>query len=109
MNLECIAEEDSGDNQTDEQPQFKVAENYPLRLQRPHAEVLLINYSEIKDTLEQKVGFKCEECFRQDTAITAIKKAIKKKKDQRVSKFYKYIILDMDDQSVELEKFGIKI
>lgn len=52
MDLPVITEEHhGGTNETDEHIQVLVAENYPLRQVRPHAEVLLVSYSDIKAVL----------------------------------------------------------
>ena len=83
----------------------KIAETYPLRRPKPYPEVLLVSFSDVKQTLEQKVGFKCDDCYMEDSAITMIKNKIwdVKNKDK---KFYDYIMVDLDDLTIIIERFG---
>jgi hypothetical protein len=95
----------TGTNETDEHMKFKVPENYPLRKPKAHAEVLLVSYSDAKAILEQKIGFKCDEGFMEESGLSMIKKRINEVEDKG-REFYKYIMVDLDDVTIIIERFG---
>jgi len=95
----------TGTNETDEHMKFKVPENYPLRAPKAHTEVLLVSYSDAKTILETKVGFKCDEGFMEESGLSLIKKRIREFEDKG-KEFYKYIMVDLDDVTIIIERFG---
>tara|TARA_B110000285_G_C15118623_1_gene615663 strand:+ start:1985 stop:2239 length:255 start_codon:yes stop_codon:yes gene_type:complete len=72
IELPVITEENPGATGTDEQIQYKPAENYPLRQPKNYSEVLLVSYSDIKPLLQQKIGFKCDEAYMEDGGMEKI-------------------------------------
>jgi len=75
IELPVITEEKPGENgtyETNEQVEYKPAENYPLRQPKPYSEVLLVSFSDIKPVLQQKIGFKCDECYMEDGGMEKI-------------------------------------
>jgi len=77
IELPVITEENPGATGTDEQIQYKPAENYPLRQPKSYSEVLLVSYSEIKPILQQKIGFKCDETYMEDGGMEKIQNKIR--------------------------------
>ena len=73
---------------------------------KPWAEVLLVSYSEIRNTMQDKIGFKCDDVKMEEMAVASIKKALAKGDK---SKFFKYIIVDLDEVNIIIERFGRSI
>jgi hypothetical protein len=75
IDLPVITEEKPGDSavfETTEQVDYKPAENYPLRQPKSYSEVLLVSFSDIKPVLQQKIGFKCDDCYMEDGGMEKI-------------------------------------
>ena len=106
INLPVIQEErQGGTNPTNEEQQYQVAESYPLKRPRKDPEVLLVSYSDVKNVLETKIGFKCDDCNMEENALALVKKAIRNKQDKGKA-FYKYVLVDLDDITIIIERFG---
>lgn len=59
-------------------PTIKVApETYPLRKPSGHGEVLLVSYSDLKNIMETKIGFKCDEAYMEDNSMEKIQQRIR--------------------------------
>ena len=67
-------EEPVEEPQQEEEVELQVAESYPLRQLRPYAEVLLVSFTDVKKTMEEKIGFKCDDCFMEESGISMVKK-----------------------------------
>jgi hypothetical protein len=113
LDLPIITEEKpgaTGTNETDEHGHFKVPENYPLRQPKPYSEVLLVSYDEIKSLMETKIGFKCDESYMEDQGMEKIEaKILKYQQDSKKNPFYKYILVNIDEVSIIIERFGRSI
>lgn len=83
-------------------------ENYPLRELGANPEVLLVSYSDLKPVIEGKIGYKCEESQMETMAIEKIEEAIFKYTSAK-RPFYKFIIVDLDDVTIIIDRFGRKI
>ena len=46
---------------TQEEVEYKVQEYYPLKRPTKDAEVLLVSFSDAKQCLQEKIGFKCDD------------------------------------------------
>jgi len=44
--------------------------------------VLLVSYSDIKSLLETKVGYKCDESYMEESALSMVKKKIRERNDK---------------------------
>ena len=77
-------------------------ETFPLRKSKGHAEVLLVGFIEIKEILENKIGYMCDEVNTEQEAVLVVKKALKSNEKP----FYKYIIVDLDEGTINIERFG---
>ena len=111
VQLPIITEEKpgfTGTNETNEQELLRMPENYPLRQLRPEPEVLLVSYSDLKPVVEQKIGFKCEEAQMENMAMEKIENAIRMHQDKK-RQFYKYIMVDLDDVTIIIDRMGRKI
>lgn len=111
VHLAPISEEKpgaTGQTNTEDKPEFKPPENYPLRQPQGYPEVLLVSYSDIKQLVETKIGFKCDESFMEDQGIEKIKMGIRNWQDKK-RPFYKYVLVDLDDVTIIIERFGRKI
>lgn len=106
--LPAITEEKPGATGTNETNEYKVPENYPLRQMKGHAEVLLVSYGDIKDVMQTKLGFKCDEGYMEDNGMEKIHQRIRDVQDGK-RKFYKYILVDIDDVTIIIERFGRSI
>ena len=69
------------------------------------AEVLLVSYSEVKICMQEKLGLRCEDVKMEEMAVQAIKKALLKDN----LRFFKFIIVDLDEVSIIIERFGRSI
>lgn len=69
-------------------------------------EVLLVSYSDIKQTIQDKIGMRCEDVKMEEMAVAAVKKVIAKADNK---KFFKFIIVDLDEVSIIIERFGRSI
>jgi hypothetical protein len=78
VQLNVITEEKPGATGTNESNVFKPAENYPLRKPHSFPEVLLVSASDLKQVLEQKIGFKCEDAQMENMGVEKIEEAIRK-------------------------------
>jgi len=83
-------------------------ETYPLRKPKGHTEVLLVSYSDLKSVLETKIGFKCDDVQMEEGGIGIIKKRLRDFQDKK-KKFYSFILVNLDDVSIIIERFGRKI
>lgn len=81
---------------------------YPLRRAENYPEVLLVSYSDLKAVLVEKIGYKCDDVQMEENAVGIIKKRIREYQDKN-KKFYSYIIVNLDDVSIIIERFGRKI
>jgi hypothetical protein len=72
----------------------------------PYAEVLLVSYSDLKSMVQEKLGYKVEDVKMEDMAVAAIKKVLAKGDNK---KFFKFIIVDLDEVSIIIERFGRSI
>ena len=105
--LPTINEEKYGATSTNQSGQYKMNENYPLKQLKPHNEVLLVNYHDLKAVLTEKLGFRCDDSQTESMAIERVEYAIKQTTNSK-KPFLDYIILDMDDPSVILDRFARK-
>lgn len=106
--LPAITEEKPGATGTNETNEYKVPENYPLRQPRAFAEVLLVSYGDIKNVMETKIGFKCDESYMEDNGMEKIHQRIRDVQDGK-RPFYKYVLVDIDDVTIIIERFGRSI
>lgn len=81
-------------------------ETYPIKKMTSYPEVLLVSYSDIKNCMQEKLGFRVEDVKMEEMAIAAIKKILHKGDNK---KFYKFIIVDLDEVSIIIERFGRSI
>lgn len=81
-------------------------ETYPLKKMLPYAEVLLVSYSDLKPCVQEKLGYKVDDVKMEEMAVAAIKKVLHKGDNK---KFYKFIIVDLDEVSIIIERFGRSI
>ena len=81
-------------------------ESYPLKKMLSYAEVLLVSYSDLKNMVQEKLGYKVEDVKMEDMAVAAIKKVLAKGDNK---KFFKFIIVDLDEVSIIIERFGRSI
>jgi hypothetical protein len=58
--------------------------------------------------MQDKIGFRCEDVKMEEMAVAAIKKAIGNLKGDN-KKFYKFIIVDLDEISIIIERLGRSI
>jgi hypothetical protein len=54
---------------TDEKVKYKIGENYPLRRPKQYSEAVVMNQPELKNVLQDKIGFKCDECQLEEEAV----------------------------------------
>jgi hypothetical protein len=80
-------------------------EVYPFKPMKSHTEILLVSFSSMKSVLETKIGFRCEDCQMEEAGIAAVKKALQIKQ-QKNTPFYAYIMVDLDDVTIIIERFG---
>ena len=64
-------------NETEELTKIKIAETYPLRQPKNYPEVLLVSFQDAKSVIESKIGFKCDDCYMEDSAISMVKNKIR--------------------------------
>lgn len=83
----------------------KIAETYPLRLPKSYAEVLLVSFPDCKPCIQDKVGFKCDDVYMEDNGMNLVRDRVFAHKEKGKA-FYKYIIVDLDDISIIIERFG---
>lgn len=81
-------------------------ETYPLKKMLAYPEVLLVSYSDLKACMQEKLGYKVEDTKMEEMAIAAIKKVLQKGDNK---KFFKYIVVDLDEVSIIIERFGRSI
>ena len=81
---------------------------YPLRKAQNYPEVLLVSYSDLKSVMIDKIGYKCDDVQMEENAVGIIKKRIREYQDKN-KKFYTYIMVNLDDVSIIIERFGRKI
>jgi hypothetical protein len=55
-----------------------------------------------------KIGYKCDDVQMEENAVGIIKKRIREYQDKN-KKFYTYIMVNLDDVSIIIERFGRKI
>lgn len=67
--------------------------------------MLLVSFGDAKAVLETKIGFKCDDCYMEDSAITMVRNKIRDVQD-RNKVFYSYIMVDLDDVTIIIERFG---
>jgi len=108
VQLNPITEEKPGATGTNASNEFKPAENYPLRQPNSYAEVLLVSASDMKQVIETKIGFKCDDAQMENMGVEKIEEAIRKNQQYR-QPFYKYIMVDLDDVTIIIDRFGRKI
>mmetsp|Transcript_5622 Transcript_5622/g.9693 ORF Transcript_5622/g.9693 Transcript_5622/m.9693 type:complete len:175 (-) Transcript_5622:31-555(-) len=84
---------------------IKIAETYPLRRPKAYPEVLLVSFQDAKQVLENKIGFKCDDCYMEDSALSMVKNKIREVQDKN-KVFYSYIFVDLDDVTIIIERFG---
>ena len=76
-------------------------ESYPLRTKSECCgEILLLSQSDLLPILEQKIGFKCDEAYLEDSALRLIKQSFKP--SNCGCKPYKFIFIDLDDPTIML-------
>jgi len=56
----------------------------------------------------EKIGYKCDDVQMEENAVGIVKKRIREYQDKN-KKFYTYIIVNLDDVSIIIERFGRKI
>jgi hypothetical protein len=79
-------------------------DQFPLRKKNTCcSEVLLVSLSDLVPLLEQKIGFKCDEAFLEDSALRLIKQSFKKNDCDCLT--YQYIMVDLDDPTIILQRF----
>ena len=79
-------------------------ETYPLKVKSTCcSEVLLLSLSDLSVMMEQKVGFKCDEAFLEDSALRLLKNSFKK--NTCTCGPYKHIFVDLDDPTVSVPRF----
>jgi hypothetical protein len=71
--------------------------------------VLLVSYGQLKPVLEQKIGFKCKDCYMEDGAMEIIKNVLLDVKEKKTPAFFTYIMVDLDDLTIIIERFGRSI
>jgi len=69
------------------------------------AEVLLVSYSDLKHTMETKIGYKCDDSYMEDNGMEKINARIRDVQDGK-KKMYQYIMVDIDDVTIIIERFG---
>jgi hypothetical protein len=79
-----------------------------LKKLKANAEVLLVSFNDLKNVLEQKIGFKCDDCYMEDSAMNYIQNKIRDFQDKK-KPFYEYVIVDLDDVSIIVERLGRSI
>ena len=80
-------------------------ENYPLKQLKSYNEVLLINYHDLKSLIIEKLGFRCDDAQTESMAIERLEYAIRQTTHSN-KPFLDYIIIDMDDPTVMLDRFA---
>jgi hypothetical protein len=105
--LPAITEEKAGATGTSSDPQFRVAENYPLKQPKLHPEVLLVNCADIKDTVEKKLGFKCDVASTEQEAQEMVDHAVKQFTEKQ-REFYSYIMVNIDEDNLVYERLKRK-
>lgn len=80
-------------------------ETYPLKSMKTYPEVLLVSSSSLKAVLETKIGFRCEDVQMEEAGIASVKKALQVKQ-QKNTPFFSYIMVDLDDVTIIIERFG---
>jgi len=55
-----------------------------------------------------KIGYKCDDVQMEENAVGILKKRIREYQDKN-KKFYTYIMVNLDDVSIIIERFGRKI
>ena len=66
----------------------------------------MVSYNEAKPIIQDKLGWRCEDVKMEEMAVAAIKKSLAKNDK---NKFFKYIIVDLDEVSIIIERFGRSI
>lgn len=60
--------------------------------------------------MESKIGFKCDESYMEDQGMEKIEARIfKHQQDPKKNPFYKYILVNIDEVSIIIERFGRSI
>jgi hypothetical protein len=67
------------------------------------SEILLLSLSDALPILEDKIGFKCDESFLEDSALRLLKISLNKKSCGCPP--YKYIMADLDDPTIIVQRF----
>ena len=107
--LPAITEEKAGATGTNSTEQhFRVAENYPLKQLKLYPEVLLVNLEEMRATIEEKLGFKCEQAATQAETMARVSQASKDFK-QKNREFFNYVMVNGDDTSLNLAQLHEKV
>lgn len=106
--LPAITEEKVGATGTGTSGNFKVNENYPLKQPQVYPEVLVISYPELEETLTKKLGFKIVTSDTENDALEKFELAAKQATDKQ-SQFYSYVMVNIDDDKVVLERFSRKM
>lgn len=65
----------------------------------------MVSYSDAKSIIEDKIGFKCDESYMEESGLSMIKKRMREMEDKN-KEFYKYIMVDLDDVTIIIERFG---
>ena len=80
-------------------------ETYPLKPKSDCCgEILLLSQSDLLPILEEKIGYKCDEAYLEDSALRLLKQSFKP--SNCGCKPYKYIFVDLDDPTIMLQRFA---
>ena len=63
----------------------------------------MVSLSDMIPVFEDKIGFKCDESFLEDSAIRLLKASLKKKGCS--CSYYRLIFVDLDDPTIILQRF----
>ena len=79
-------------------------DKFPLRQKSTCcSEVLLVSLADMNSLFEDKLGFKVDEAFLEDSALRLLKQSLKRKDCSCAT--YKHIIMDMDDPTIIIQRF----
>ena len=111
MNISQIHEEDNESNLSGRPDHLKLStsplnasDGFPLKKKSTCcSEVLLVSLSDMLTLLETKIGYKCDEAFLEESALKLLRQNFKK--HQCSCHFYQYIMVDLDDPTILLNRF----